>query len=134
VSYAGSLYFEDMACCGYDPQRRTFGCPVRIKQRVGFGAAPNPGSREYVLNCVADATGVMYPVGDDSVHLANSKDYPTWQFAVIASANDNLWLTQPMNGGTRSARSILSWGLRPTDCDYRPIWGNVLEYRIRLDQ
>jgi len=40
----------------------------------------------------------------------------------------------PMNGATRRARSILSWALRPTDCNYTPIWGNALNYRIRLDQ
>jgi hypothetical protein len=43
-------------------------------------------------------------------------------------------LVQPMNGAPRRARSILSWNLRPTGCDYRPIWGNVLDYNIRLDQ
>src|SRR5690349_11845383 len=27
VSNLGSTYFEEMSCCGYDPQRRQFGCP-----------------------------------------------------------------------------------------------------------
>ena len=53
VSYVGSLYYEEMPCCGYDPQRRAFACPVKIKQNFGFGASPLPGSREYVLHCVA---------------------------------------------------------------------------------
>jgi hypothetical protein len=39
-----------------------------------------------------------------------------------------------MNGMTRNARSILSWALPPTNCNYQPIWGNALNYRIRLDQ
>ena len=59
---------------------------------------------------------------------------PTWQFAVIANANNNLVLVQPMNNQTRRARSILSWGFQPTDCNFQPIWGNALYYRIRLDQ
>lgn len=134
VSYIGSLFYEEMPCCGYDPQRRTFACPVKIKQGFGFGGAPLPGSREYVLHCVADAGGVFRPVGDDSVHLADSRDRPTWQFAVVANAVNRLDLVQPMDGATRTARSILSWNLRPTSCDYRPIWGNVINYRIRLDQ
>lgn len=136
VSNLGSTYFEEMSCCGYDPQRRQFGCPVKVKQRFGFGGAPLPGSREYVLNCVADANGVLQPVGVDSVHLANEifGVAPTWQFAVIASANQNLNLVQPMNGATRQARSILSWGWQPTNCNFTPIWGNALNYRIRLDQ
>ncbi|MDO9002860.1 MAG: hypothetical protein Q7V20_05345 [Aquabacterium sp.] len=134
VAYLGSVYYEEMSCCGYDPQRRTFACPVKIKQNFGFGAAPNPGSREYVYHCVADAAGVFQPVGDDSVHLANSVLAPTWQFAVVANAINNLQLVQPMNGVARRARSILSWNLRPTSCNYQPIWGNVLEYSVRLDQ
>jgi hypothetical protein len=136
VSQLGSLFYEEMSCCGYDPQRRQFACPVKIKQQVGFGAAPLPGSREYVLNCVANAAGVLQPVGRDSVHLANAigNQPPTWQFAVIAAATENLQTVQPMNGQTRRARSILSWALPPTSCNFVPIWGNALNYRIRLDQ
>jgi hypothetical protein len=136
VSNLGSLFYEEMSCCGYDPQRRQFACPVKIKQTFGFGGVPLPGSREHVLHCVADPQGVLRPVGRDSVHLANAfpGQVPTWQFAVIAAANENLGLVQPMNGQTRRARSILSWALPPTGCDYMPIWGNALNYRIRLDQ
>lgn len=134
VSYVGSLFYEEMPCCGYDPQRRTFACPVKVKQPFGFGGSPLPGSREYVLHCVADAAGVLQPVGDDSVHLSNSSFAPSWQFAVVAHAVNNLPLVQPMNGQPRRARSILSWNLRPTGCNYQPIWGNVLDYAIRLDQ
>jgi hypothetical protein len=134
VGYAGSLFYEEMSCCGYDPQRRAFACPVTVKQNFGFGPAPNPGSREYVLHCVADATGVLRPVGFDSVHLADSNASPSWQFGVVAHAIEQLDLVQPMDGAPRRARSILSWNLRPTGCDYQPIWGNWLDYRIRLDQ
>jgi hypothetical protein len=135
VSNVGSLFYEEMSCAGYDPQRRQFAAPIKIKQTFGFGGAPLPGSREHVLHCVADANGVLVPVARDSVHLANSiGDRPTWQFAVIANANQNLHTVQPMSGQTRRARSILSWQLTPTDCNYQPIWGNALNYRIRLDQ
>jgi len=136
ASYVGSLYYEEMPCCGYDPQRRSFACPVKIKQTFGFGGAPLPGSREYVLHCVMDAAGVWQPVGGDSVHLSDALpgNTPTWQFAVVAAAVDNLGLVQPMNNQTRAARSILSWNLEPTSCNYQPIWGNVVDYRVRLDQ
>ena len=136
VSNLGSIFYEEMSCCGYDPQRRQFACPVKIKQTFGFGPAPLPGSREHVLHCVADAAGVLVPVGHDSVHLANALpgQAPTWQFAVIAAANQNLHTVQPMNGQTRRARSILSWQIPPNSCDFQPIWGNALNYRIRLDQ
>ena len=137
VSNLGSLFYEEMPCCGYDPQRRQFACPVKIKQTFGFGGTPLPGSREHVLHCVADPAGVLRPVGHDSVHLSNAipGNVPTWQFAVIAAANDNLQLVQPMNGAWRRARSILSWGFSPNNnCFFNPIWGNAVNYRIRLDQ
>lgn len=136
VSILGSLYYEDMACCGYDPQRRQFACPVRIKQTFGFGPAPLPGSREHVLHCVRQPGGVFVPVGRDSVHLADEMwgHKPTWQFAVIAAATENLHMVQPTDGQTRYARSILSWEFTPTSCDFKPIWGNALDYYIRLDQ
>jgi hypothetical protein len=136
VSNLGSIFYEEMSCAGYDPQRRQFAAPIKIKQIFGFGGAPLPGSREHVLHCVADAAGVLRPVGRDSVHLADAtaNQAPTWQFAVITNANDNLQTIYPMNGQTRRARSILSWQLTPTDCNYTPIWGNALNYRIRLDQ
>lgn len=136
VSNLGSLFYEEMSCAGYDPQRRQFASPIKIKQTFGFGPAPLPGSREHVLHCVADASGTLVPVGRDSVHLANAigNQSPTWQFAVIVNANQNLQTIYPMNGQTRRARSILSWELTPTNCNYTPIWGNALNYRIRLDQ
>src|SRR5438105_1619641 len=135
VSNLGSLFYEEMSCAGYDPQRRQFAAPIKIKQTFGFGPAPLPGRREHVLHCVADASGVLVPVARDSVHLADSiGGRPTWQFAVIANANQNLQTIQPMNGQTRRARSILSWELTPTSCEYQPIWGNALNYNIRLDQ
>jgi hypothetical protein len=136
VSNVGSLFYEDMSCAGYDPQRRQFVAPIRIKQTFGYGGTPLPGSRERVLHCVADAFGALQPVGHDSVHLSNAiaGQAPTWQFGVAAAAHENLHTVQPMNNQTRRARSILSWQFQPTDCNYTPIWGNALNYRIRLDQ
>jgi hypothetical protein len=136
VSHLGSIFYEELSCAGYDPQRRQFAAPIKIKQTFGFGPAPLPGSREHVLHCVADAAGVLRPVGHDSVHLADAigNQFPTWQFAVITNANENLQTIYPMDGTTRRARSILSWALTPTNCNYTPIWGNALNYRIRLDQ
>ena len=136
VSILGSTFYEDMSCCGYDPQKRQFACPVRIKQPFGFGPAPFPGSREHVLTCVLQPGVGFVPVARDSVHLADEiwGHRPTWQFAVIAQARQNLQTVLPLNGQTRYARSILSWQLVPTHCDYKPIWGNAIDYFIRLDQ
>ena len=140
ISYLGNTFFEEMSCCGYDPQRRQFACPVKIKQLSDYGPFPLPGSREHTLHCVAvTPSGPWVPVGRDSVHLANAipGSVPTWQFATITAANGNLPhlpAVYPMSGITRAARSILSWNLWPTSCNYQPRFGNVIEYRIRLDQ
>lgn len=132
VPLLGSLYYEQMRCCGYDPRKQLFGCPIDIKQPTGFGWAPLPGSEEHVLTCVDFGAG-FEPVARDSVHLANAvTGGPIWQFAVIARASQRL-SGLPLNGRTLRARSILSWELIPTDCKYRPTWGNALEYQIRLD-
>ena len=135
ISYLGNTFFEEMSCCGYDPQRRQFACPVKIKKRYGYGGPA--GGREHTLHCVAVLpSGPWVPVGHDSVHLADEiwGFQPTWQFATITAANGNLPHVYPMNGITRAARSILTWNFVPTSCNYQPIWGNVIDYRIRLDQ
>jgi hypothetical protein len=132
LSYAGSLFYEQMRCCGYHPQHRMFGCPIDIKQPFGFGLAPFPGSREHVLTCVDFGAGYE-PAALDSVHLANgSSGSPPWEFAVLAKARGRLASIQH-TGQTFPARSILSWELVPDSCKYRPIWGNVIDYKIRLD-
>ena len=61
--YAGSLYYERLRCCGYEPQKHLFNCPVEIRQPVGFGGFPVPGSYEYVLSCV-HLSGGWRPVAD----------------------------------------------------------------------
>lgn len=135
AALTGSVFYEEMSCCGYDPQKRQFACPVRIKQNFGFGASPFPGSREFVLNCVfSPAAGAFVPVALNSVHLSNSVAQPSWMFGVIATATANLGTVLPLNQATERARSILSWNAPPRNCSYRPIWGNTIEYRIRRDQ
>jgi hypothetical protein len=133
LAYAGSLHYERLRCCGYEPQKRLFNCPVEIRQPGGFGNSPVPGSYEYVLSCVV-LNGVWQPVALDRVHLANAQSgRPDWYTAVTAEAGGEL-AELALDGRTIRARSILSWNLTPKgDCEYQPVWGNVIEYRIRLD-
>jgi len=132
LSYLGNTSYEKMRCCGYDPQKRLFACPVDVVNPVGFGSAPTPGSYENVLTCVDFGSGYEM-AAFDRVHLANATSgSPNWQFAVVASAKGRLEQLA-LSGKTLKARSILSWGLTPTDCYYPPHWGNVIDYQIRLD-
>ena len=95
--------------------------PLRLKTRPGWDVAVN-----------ALVVGVVSPAAGWAI-TRTPWEFP-WQFAVIASARDHLETVYPMDGSTRRAKSILSWALTPTDCNYTPIWGNALNYRIRLDQ
>lgn len=132
LAYLGNTTFEKMRCCGYDPQKRLFGCPVEVLLPYGFGGAPYPGSYENVLTCVDFGAGYV-PVARDRVHLANAvTKAPVWNFAVIAKATGKL-AEASLSGQTLWARSILSWGFTPSSCTFRPYWGNVLDYKIRLD-
>jgi len=134
LSHLGNATYEQMRCCGYDPRKQMFACPVDILKPVGFGPPPYPGSYENVLTCV-EFGGVYQPVAYDRVHLANntsSSDIPVWEFAVLASAQGRL-KALPLNGKTLQARSILSWGFTPKGCYDTPYWGNSIDYQIRLD-
>lgn len=133
IAYKGSTYYERMRCCGYDPQHQFFACPVEVLQPTGFGNAPMPGSFEHVLTCVDQGAGWVV-AARDNVHLADAVGgAPVWNFQVFARARSTL-AKQPLQGQTVRARSILSWGLVPTGCNYQPIWGDVLDYQIRLDR
>lgn len=134
LSFVASTAYERMRCCGYDPQKKQFACPVEITLPYGFGAAHFPGSYEYVLNCV-DFGGGFEPVAADRVHLADEiyGVQPIWHFAVIANARERL-RKQPLQGQTLRARSLLSWNTAPSSCyDNQIVWGNALDYKIRLD-
>ncbi|HEY5961826.1 MAG TPA: hypothetical protein VIV60_34945 [Polyangiaceae bacterium] len=132
LAYLGNTMFEKMRCCGYDPQKKLFGCPVEVLLPWGFGPAPFPGSYENVLTCVDLGSGYE-PVARDRVHLADAvSGSPIWNFAVIAKATGKL-VESPLLGQTLKARSILSWGFMPTSCKFRPYWGDIIDYQIRLD-
>lgn len=132
LAYLGNTMYEKMRCCGYDPQKRQFGCPVEVLLPWGFGTPPFPGSYENVLTCV-DFGGGFEPVARDRVHLANAvSGSPVWNFAVIANAKGKL-AEMPLKGQTFVARSILSWGFMPSSCRFRPYWGDIIDYQIRLD-
>ena len=131
TTLVGKLNYERMPCCGYDPQKKIFGCPIRIEQPTGFGP-PFSGSHEFVLTCV-DFGGGFQRVALDTVHLSDAvSGAPPWMFAVLADAEEKL-SGQPLDGKTYRARSILSWNMAPTSCDYKAYWGHALDYQIRLD-
>lgn len=139
ATHVGDLRYSEMGCSGYDPQRRMFASPIKVKRFCsGFNGHP-----EYVYHCVLNPDNNQWVyVGHDSVN--RDGNYPSgassWQFAVLSTAKRfrNYYgqspLTYPLNGETRTARSIHSFIFEPTSCDFKPGFGSVLEYKIQLEQ
>ncbi len=139
----GSTYYERMPCCGYHPQKKEFACSIEILEPFGFGSfgpVPN-GSFENVRICVdLDNNGVFEEVAHGSVHLGNEiwGKSPPWYFAAFADVRLRAYeklASLPLDGRTLRARSLLAWNTAPAGCNDQkpPIWGNALEYQIRLD-
>jgi len=134
VPFVGSLSWEIMPCCGYDPQERTFACPIEIHRHNGYGAPQFPGSHEHVLVCVDYGAGLV-PVARDWVHLADdiSGTQPVWNFAALPKTFDRKFLSLQDTSVALPARAILAWELAPQACEQTPIWGHAVDFQIRLD-
>ncbi len=145
----GSVFFESIQACGFYPQETRLECVIDIKQPFGYGGPVGAfGSFEFVQFCVDwDNDGQYNPaesVGAGIVHMHDEvlQATPPWQYAVyrdidppggLRTSLDGASTTTISNGTTRRARAILSWQAAPTDCNYSPVWGNIVDFRIRLD-
>jgi hypothetical protein len=145
ITNTGSTYYEAMTSCGYHPQKKQAACVIEIRQRFGFAGPPGggPGSFEHVLLCVDLGVGgvVNYvPINIGSVHVHDEAFgvQPRWYFTALIPANSVL-AGRPLNGQTYAARAILSWAWAPPltaaacNTPWRPVWGNQIDFRIRLD-
>lgn len=135
-AFAGNTSWEKIQACGYHPQREEAVCAIDILRTTGFGGriCVAPGSTEYVLLCVTFPGGGLVPVHTGTVHVhdANAGAVPPWDFGVVIQANPRL-AALANNGATLPARAILSWAIPPANCNAVPIWGNAVNFRIRLD-
>ncbi len=132
-----SVFYEELKACGYHPQREELDCTVEIKQRFGFIGVPaiGAGSNEFGLFCVDYGDGLgLVPVHTNGVHVHDEAFgvQPRWYFGLVVQSNPRL-LALVNNGRTLKARAILSWNVPPAACNTAPIWGNWLDFRIRLD-
>jgi hypothetical protein len=148
-------FWEEIKSCGFYPQETRLECVIEVKQRGGYGGPVGSfGSFEYVHLCVDwDNNGVFdtfsglgstdsVGVGMVHVHDESAGERPSWHYAVYRDIDPPGGLRTDFGGAqaatvtvgpTRKAKAILSWLFAPTDCDYKPIWGSALEFRVRLD-
>lgn len=139
------VLYEEIKACGFYPQETRLECALDIKRTNGYaGPIGSPGSTEYVYFCVDLRGSGLEPVGMGNLqmHDESAGAQPTWQYAVyrdfnplggVRTSNTGATTTTVTNGPTRNARAILSWALAPTNCNYVPYWGNVVNFRIRFD-
>lgn len=151
-SVQGAIFntaYEEIRACGFYPQETRLECIIDIKQKGGYaGPIGSPGSIENVLFCVDWNGNGSYDqsesVGEGSVaiHDESAGSQPAWQYAVyrdfdprggVRTSNTGATTTTVTNGPTRNARAVLSWFVEPTGCNYVPVWGNVVNFRIRFD-
>jgi hypothetical protein len=142
----GSLAFEEIRACGFYPQETRLECIIDIKQNFGYGGPLETfGSTEYVSFCVDwNNDGVFQNtelVGQGNVVLHDGS--ARTNYAVYRDINIPGGLrtrttgpstaTTTTNGPILRARATLSWVTPPTGCNFAPIWGNIFNFRIRLD-
>ncbi|HYO13226.1 MAG TPA: hypothetical protein VE685_08545 [Thermoanaerobaculia bacterium] len=135
--------------CGFYPQETRLECVIDIKQPGGYGGPIGSfGSFEFVQFCVDGDNDGQFSAGESvglgivHVHDETLEAAPPWQYAIyrdidppggLRTSNSGSTTTTITNGTTRRARAILSWVVAPTDCNFSPVWGNRVDFRIRLD-
>lgn len=138
----GNPAFEEIKACGFYPQETRLECAIDIKQTTGYGGGPLVGSFEYVLFCVDLPNFGLTPVGLVTLPMHDGSGNPPWQYAVYRDFPPSDRLRTTLAGGSVNtqtnipaarARAILSWQAPPTDCNFVPVWGNVVNFRIRFD-
>ena len=143
-------FWEEIRSCGFYPQETRLACVIRINQPTDYGGPVGAfGSFEHVKFCIDwDGSGVFEPllesVGSGIVHMHDevSAVPPPWFYVVyrdidppggprtsLAGAATNTVTPAP----SLRARAILSWNVAPTDCAFTPVFGNVVNFKIRLD-
>ncbi|HEX6900220.1 MAG TPA: hypothetical protein VF789_10925 [Thermoanaerobaculia bacterium] len=147
--------FEEIAACGFYPQETRLECIVNIKSTGGYGGAPTGrATHEFVSFWVDwDCSGSYSAdeaVGLGIVHMHDevAGAPPVWQYAVYrdidppGSLSDKCFMRTGPGGNpvmtktrtlTLNARAILSWFAPVTSFNSVPVWGNVVNFRIRLD-
>lgn len=131
-----NTFFEKMNGCGYHPQAEMVGCDVEIRQLFGYGGFPG-GTFENVRFCLdCNRDGIWDYTTLGFVHVTDNVapgPVPPWFHLAYATTFDAPFLCTNNDGGQTNVRAILSWAQRPPNCNFRPYWGNVINFTARRD-
>ena len=130
--------FEELTCIGVWPERDLLEATILIKLPFGFaGDLCTRGSFEYVRFFIDwDSNGDFFGFNEDlGVVAVNVHDIPEVEKFPLCYA-----LAQPFNPLPANCRgpfivrlrAILSWEVVPTDPNFIPVFGNVLECMVQI--
>ena len=128
----GDTTYEELTCVGYNPHTRMLGGVIAIKLPYGYGGdLCKPGTTEHVAFWLY-FDGGWHSLGNTQVQvhdLASVSGGNTVYYAVFRGVNVPEYLCADVTG--LKLRAILSWEYPPTDPDFVPTWGNVLDTYIQ---
>jgi hypothetical protein len=128
----GDTTFEELTCVGYNPYSGMLGGVISVKLNSGYsGSLCDAGSTEYVgfwlyYNGAWNALGTSQVQVHD---LAGVSAGNPVEYAVFRGVNLPEYLCGDVTG--LHLRAILSWQVPPTDPEFSPTWGNVVDTYIQ---
>ncbi len=124
---SGDTTYEQLTCAAYNPQTRELEGVIQVKQSSGYsGGLCTSGSTEYVA-FYAFFGGAWNALGTAQVQVhdlaaatpANPISYAVFRLSNLTSMPCQSLVGVPL-------RAILSWQTPPTDPNFVPVWGNVV--------
>jgi len=129
--FSGNTTYEELECIGLNPQAERLEAVVNIKRPFGYGTGPcDNGSTEYVRFWVKHGA-VWHDLGTvtfTAYNLAGSA------FPVSYEVNMPLDEARKFctNENLLTVRGILSWEQEPTNPNFVPAWGNVMDVTVQI--
>jgi hypothetical protein len=127
------ITYESLSHVGYDPLRRRLCATIIIKQPNGYSDnVLNNGSEEFVRFYLSYDGGVKWL--DQGMRLFNVFDASTSNPRSYEVTLEIIPLEELPPKTLPKVRAILSWNLPPPTLapDWRPVWGNIIESCIRM--
>ena len=127
-----NTYYEAVENIGFNPQTRVLDGVTSVRQNTGF----------------AGFEFVSFWVDWNNNNIFEASEYAGTGIAYIPNPVSGTSPTAPLMysistpvsppptitpGSVRKVRAILSWATPPTGPTYNPVWGNIIDKRIRFD-